>query len=302
MVNYNWMNRLKMYLVPLGQNQSIQIWDDSKIKPGSLWEREIEEALDNTKTAILLVGPGYLASDFVMKFELPRLLNTAKEAGTTIFPLIVGHCAYNLSQLQKYQSFNSPKKPLETLDFAEQNKVLNDLAISISESLSATERVSSSDEIKNKILKAIQNIYETLQATGKAFEAQLVRRNDLESSIEKRLGFKNKMEYEKFFFKYYPELNRDEKFIFDLIRNITETQLYPANKRIVEIMVDVPQVTELIPELTALRQHLIFWLNKYEGIFVKNSAMCLLYTGVEDGVEFPPGIEDKVRGWIDSQS
>ena len=47
-----------------------------------------------------------------------------------------------------------------------------------------------------------------------------------------------------------------------------------------------------------LRQHLVFWLDKYERVFLKRPEMCLLYTGVEDGVPFPNGVDEKVRRWI----
>lgn len=44
-----------------------------------------------------------------------------------------------------------------------------------------------------------------------------------------------------------------------------------------------------------LRQHLVFWLNKFDRVFVNNKAMCLLYTGVEDGVPFPSYVDDVIK-------
>ena len=51
-------------------------------------------------------------------------------------------------------------------------------------------------------------------------------------------------------------------------------------------------------EMTALRQHLVFWLNKFDRVFSANQAMCLLYTGVDDGVPFPGEIDDVVTVWL----
>lgn len=55
---------------------------------------------------------------------------------------------------------------------------------------------------------------------------------------------------------------------------------------------------DAMAQLTALRQHLVFWLNKYDRVFTLNRAMCVLYTGVEDGVPFPPGLDDTVARWL----
>jgi hypothetical protein len=44
--------------------------------------------------------------------------------------------------------------------------------------------------------------------------------------------------------------------------------------------------------MTALRQHLVFLLNKLNRVLVNNPAMYLLYTGVEGGVNFPAHLDE----------
>jgi hypothetical protein len=65
-----------------------------------------------------------------------------------------------------------------------------------------------------------------------------------------------------------------------------------------QILNDNPALLDAVPALTDLRQHLVFWLNKFDKIFTKTKAMCLLYTGVEDGVPFPFGIDQLIRTWL----
>lgn len=113
----DWLARLRMYLAPFKRGGRIDPWDDSRIAPGKPWKEEISRALDSAAVAILLVGPGFLASEFVMEHELPALLNSAKLRGVTLFPLIVGYCAYEWSDLHPYQAYNSPDKPLESLRY-----------------------------------------------------------------------------------------------------------------------------------------------------------------------------------------
>jgi hypothetical protein len=61
-----------------------------------------------------------------------------------------------------------------------------------------------------------------LKTTRTAFWAQHRRRNELIERITSRLKPESEMEHEKFFFRYYDRLDREERFEFDLIRAITE--------------------------------------------------------------------------------
>jgi len=148
------------------------------------------------------------------------------------------------------------------------------------------------------VREAIREIATKLQDTHTAFVAQIRRRDDLVQAIEQRLGIHNDLQYEKFFFQYFPELTEREKFEFDQIRAITEGPLNNGNRRIVEILEEVPELLDELPALTDLRQHLVFWVNKFDRVFSQNKAMCLLYTGVEDGVPFPSHIDDIVQEWL----
>ena len=65
-----------------------------------------------------------------------------------------------------------------------------------------------------------------------------------------------------------------------------------------QVIEQQPDLLDEIPSLKELRQHLVFWLNKYDKVFAKTPEMCLLYTGVEDGVPFPDGIDRLVQVWL----
>lgn len=302
MQNTDWLARLRMYLAPFRRGGTVDVWDDSRIAPGARWKDEISGALDRAAAAVVLVGPGFLASDFVMEHELPALLGSAQTRGVALFPLVVGYCGYNASDLEPYQAFNSIEHPLESLVPSEQNRILNALAIQVDKSLHSNKTPPSDPRSTAMDLRgAMQEIQKHLIDTRTAFVAQCRRRDDLVAAIEQRLGFKNDLEYEKFFFTYHSQLNEGERFEFDQIRAMTDGPLYLGNQEILEIIETHAALLEVIPLLTALRQHLVFWLNKYEKVFTVNRAMCLLYTGVEDGVPFPNGVDDAVRTWLRKQ-
>lgn len=108
-----WLNLLKDHLnVLMKYSDNIVYWDDSKLKGGDKWKKEIAEAIERANVAILLVSTDFLTSDFISTDELPPLLRKAEEAGTRILPLIVSPCDYDISDLEEFQAINSPDKTL----------------------------------------------------------------------------------------------------------------------------------------------------------------------------------------------
>lgn len=97
------------------QNQHVEVWDDTKIKFGDKWKKEIESALEKASVAFLLVSKDFLASDFVMDKELPKLLQKSSEEGTLIIPIILSPCLFEDSPLGDFQAINSPDEPLSVM-------------------------------------------------------------------------------------------------------------------------------------------------------------------------------------------
>lgn len=293
----HWLERLKLYLASVRRLTPVDIWDDTRLQVGGDWRQQIKTALEHASAAILLVGPGFLASEFIMSQELPALLTAARTRGAKIYPLVVGYCAYKRSVLEPYQAFNDPDKPLEALPAADQNKALNDLALLIDQDLRhAAAQALPAQPADLRAL--VQKIRRHLDDTRTAFTAQCRRRNDLVKAIRSRLRISERLEYEKFFFRYYPRLNDEERFEFEQIRAMTEGPLYEGNRQILATIEEHPELMDEIPALQALRQHLVLWINKYERVFLRRSEMCLLYTGVEDGVPFPKEINAILDNWL----
>src|SRR4029453_15125149 len=107
----------------LGKN-SIAFWSDTGIEPGSKWKDEIERALATAKVAVLLVSPGFLASDFIARHELPPLLDKATQQGVRILWVYVSACLYNETEIAAYQAAHDIAQPLDKLRTARRNEVL----------------------------------------------------------------------------------------------------------------------------------------------------------------------------------
>jgi hypothetical protein len=297
-----WVEHLRFYLMQNRHDGGLEMWDDSKIDPGSSWRKSIATALNSAEAAILLVGPAFLGSEFIRTEELPQLLSAARRLNKPLFPLIVRYCSYRASILQSIQAFNDPEQPLESLSVVEQNRIMNKLAIAINESVEKRTTGARSRAGMGGEISVVQFIQRHLSDTRTAFVAQALRRDELVDSIETKTGTKIELEYEKFFFKYYSQLTPHERFVFDQIRAITEGPLYRGNRAIVELLESHSDLLNDIPALVDLRQHLVFWLNKFDLVFTKRPEMCLLYTGVEDAVPFPGGIDHELGRWLAEKS
>jgi TIR domain len=113
--------RLRTHLA--GQSQQLDVWDDSRILPGEQWSQQIENALQQADTAILLISADFLASKFVTEVEFPKLLQAIKDNGTVILPVIVSPCAFELTPLSRFQAVNRPTEPLSALNRHQREKV-----------------------------------------------------------------------------------------------------------------------------------------------------------------------------------
>jgi hypothetical protein len=122
-----WLEKFKLFLKPLEDQELIRVWDDTEIRPGLDWLAEIRKALESARVAVFLVTQTFLASPFIRDHELPVLLQAAHDRGCLIFWIAVSSTTFEDTPLAKFQGANPPNAPLDLLSEAEQNKVFKDL-------------------------------------------------------------------------------------------------------------------------------------------------------------------------------
>lgn len=129
-----WLKRVQTHMKALeNEGAIIELWDDTRIKPGMNWSKEIQLALTEAKVALLLISADFLASDFITKNELPPLLIAAEEGGAKIIPLIIKPSRFKHHKLSRFQAINNPSKPLVKLPEAEQEEILVEMTEVIEE-------------------------------------------------------------------------------------------------------------------------------------------------------------------------
>ncbi|KPA17201.1 TIR protein [Candidatus Magnetomorum sp. HK-1] len=63
------------FLKSANMPDSFKAWSDREIHIGSEWETKIFDAIDHAKAAVFLISENFLSSDYIMKREVPRVLN-----------------------------------------------------------------------------------------------------------------------------------------------------------------------------------------------------------------------------------
>lgn len=123
-IDIAYLERLKVHLKPFEKNGQIDLWADTNIKAGQKWKERINEALNNSVIAILLVSADFLASDFIVDNELPPILKAAEEKGKVILSIIVKPCRFTSNEsLSEFQAVNDPKNPLSKLNENDREEV-----------------------------------------------------------------------------------------------------------------------------------------------------------------------------------
>jgi serine/threonine protein kinase len=122
-----WLDEFKRMLKVYVRRREFSVWDDTLIAPSAEWKTDIEKAIGESQVALLLVSPGFLASDFITEVELPALLKrvTAKELTLLWVPL--SSCAYRGTEIDRYQAVHDPGQPLDRLSLAERNFALTEI-------------------------------------------------------------------------------------------------------------------------------------------------------------------------------
>jgi len=120
-----WLERLRTHVAVLDRRNLIHVWSDDQLQAGADWREGIEGALSQSRVAVLLISPAFLASSYIWSDEMPRILAHSKQ-GMEILPVIVRPCAWKLEpDLERFQA-----RPVEVVALSAGNEYEVDLRLS----------------------------------------------------------------------------------------------------------------------------------------------------------------------------
>jgi len=132
-----WLRELTKHLQPYVDQELIDPWADTKLKPGTKWLNEIKAALASAKVAVLLVTPDFLESRFVMTDELPVIFEKAQQDGLVIFWIPIRSSSVLMTAIGSYQAALDPETPLDGMSVPARNKRYVEICGQIAEALGA---------------------------------------------------------------------------------------------------------------------------------------------------------------------
>jgi TIR domain-containing protein len=129
-----WKERLLSHLRVFERSNALEVWNLSDLEAGSNWDEEIMEAIRQTDVAVLLISPSFLASDFIVRKEIPALFKRRNTVGIPIIPILVQNSFWtSVRWLTELQFANDPARPLSVLSEEEQERAYAAIASRIAE-------------------------------------------------------------------------------------------------------------------------------------------------------------------------
>lgn len=108
------------------------VWDERKLRSGSIWRSDFDKAVADSKLAVLFVSDLFLDSDLVKRAKLPEMLAKAHETGAIRLSwVLVSHCLYEAAGLDPSLAANNLAEPLDGVSVAKREAVIGRIAATI---------------------------------------------------------------------------------------------------------------------------------------------------------------------------
>ena len=120
---------LDKHLRTLRDAKVINIWTDSDIMPGTEWESQILDNLNNAQIILLLVSSDFLASDFCQSVELSAALRRHEANTARVIPIILRPVFWKIAPFGKLQALPLlDKRPLPVTSWSKHDDAWENVA------------------------------------------------------------------------------------------------------------------------------------------------------------------------------
>ncbi|MDF0752660.1 TIR domain-containing protein [Marinobacter sp. 71-i] len=103
---------LRAHLSVLERKEVISSWYDRKIKPGQLWQREIDTNIKRADIIVLLVSADFVASDYCYQEELQIAMERHEANQAIVVPVVVRPVDFSETPFSKIQALPKDAYPI----------------------------------------------------------------------------------------------------------------------------------------------------------------------------------------------
>ena len=107
-----YLKELETHLANLKRQNIIAAWYDGDIKPGTEWETQIMQHLNNAQIILLLVSADFINSDFCYGIELQQALARHDDGQARVIPIIVRPVDWTGAPFAKLLALPKDAKPV----------------------------------------------------------------------------------------------------------------------------------------------------------------------------------------------
>ena len=209
-LDLDYLIELKKYVIPLERKSSVNFWYDGEIRPGSVWEQEIKKHLHQADIVVLLVSANSIASEYFYEKEVAEALERHNKKKTTVIPIILKSCTWEMTPLGELQALPQNGKPIDKWE--KESDAYTDIANNLNKTINT--KFYEKQEIKRQVKKE-QQLNEEFDTKSKVKDQQSLivdqgSIKDTETTIEAQeqeslkevAKAKRKPKEEKIFVKY----------------------------------------------------------------------------------------------------
>lgn len=106
--NAAFIKRFATHLDVLKTNGIIEPWYDRMIESGTRWNDVIHAEMRSADVIIFLLSPDFIATEYIMKTEIPLAIEQMKKARSKFFFVELQPCSWQRTVLNEYQQTDDP--------------------------------------------------------------------------------------------------------------------------------------------------------------------------------------------------
>jgi len=107
-----YLDEFKSHISSLLRNEQIELWTDTEIIPGKVWEDTLKKQLEESDIIIFLVSPDFIASDFIYDVEILKAIERHEKGQLIIVPIIIRPCDFTSLPISKFQALPRNAQPI----------------------------------------------------------------------------------------------------------------------------------------------------------------------------------------------